>query len=64
MNGFNPCDVRKCESCWDCCFSGVTNEYECTNYNCFLNREGDCLVSVFEKCKAWRKGGDSDAKAD
>lgn len=55
MNGVNPCDVCKNQDCWNCCFNSVTDEYECTNYNCFLNHEGDCLISVFEKCGAWRK---------
>lgn len=57
MNGVSPCSVCGKSSCWECVLNGMTKENECTNYNCFLNYEGDCLISVFEKCGAWKKDG-------
>lgn len=54
MNGRNPCDV--CDGCKeDCIFLVHTMEFQCTNYACFLNHEGDCLVSAFDNCGAWEK---------
>ena len=55
MSGVNPCDVCENKLCVNCCLFAATFEYQCTNYNCFLNHEGDCLISVFDKCGAWRK---------
>lgn len=58
MSGLYPCDVCESTSCWDCCLNITsTKEYQCANYSCFLNHEGDCLISAFDKCGAWKKDG-------
>lgn len=57
MSVLNPCDVCRNKYCGNCCLLASTNEYQCVNYDCFLNNEGDCLISVFDKCGAWRKDG-------
>lgn len=58
MDGRNPCDVcegRRCDSFGECALHAYPVKYECCNYDCFLNHEGDCAVSLFEKCGAWRE---------
>lgn len=57
MSGSNPCDVCRNEYCGNCCLFVATNEYQCANYDCFLNYEGNCLIQVFDKCGAWKKDG-------
>lgn len=59
MSGLNPCDVCENEYCGNCCLFSTTAEYQCANYNCFLNHEGDCIISVFDNCGAWKKDGDA-----
>ena len=56
MNGRNPCDVcnRDCDLGNECVFAGYTVQYQCFNYDCFLNHDGNCLVSVFDRCGAWK----------
>lgn len=53
----NPCDVcnRPCDllSGFDCIFDVYAKKYECGNYDCFLNHEGKCDVSAYERCGAW-----------
>lgn len=56
MSGRNPCDVcsGSCKIGDECVFNVYTSKYECWNYDCFLNYEGNCLVSVFDRCGAWK----------
>ena len=56
-NGLNPCDVCDKETCFDCALYCNSAEYQCCNWNCFLNHEGDCVISIFDKCGAWKKEG-------
>lgn len=58
MSGLNPCDVCDREFCSGCALYCSSGEYQCANYNCFLNHEGDCIISIFDKCGAWKKDGD------
>lgn len=62
MDGRKPCDVcgKQFPLCDDCPLYGLPIEYQCANWNCFLNHEGDCMISLFERCGAW-KGEASDA---
>lgn len=56
MNGLNPCSVcdKDCYLGTECVFNEHSSEYQCCNYGCFLNVEGDCIISVFERCGAWK----------
>lgn len=54
--GKNPCDVCDTEHCDDCALNIYALEHECCNYQCFLNYDGTCIISLFEKCGAWKKG--------
>lgn len=58
MTGLNPCDVCEKDYCGDCALYPQSAEWECCNYNCFLNHEGDCLISIFSRCGAWKRDGD------
>lgn len=58
MTGLNPCDVCEKDYCGDCALYPQSAEWECCNYNCFLNHEGDCIISIFARCGAWRKDSD------
>lgn len=53
----NPCDVcdRPCEVLCglDCIFDVYAQKFECRNCDCFLNNEGMCAVSAYERCGAW-----------
>ena len=53
----NPCDVCNSEECWFCALYCNTEEYQCCNWDCFLNFEGDCKIGIFYKCGAWKKEG-------
>ena len=61
MDKRNPCDVCSnisIEKCSFCSFGHYTSEYQCCNWDCFLNYEGDCIVSVFDNCGAWKLNED------
>ena len=50
----NPCDLCKQKGCpSDCALHGYTKNHECTEYQCFLNYEGTCMVGLYERCGAW-----------
>ena len=50
----NPCDLCKREGiCYDCALNGYTDYHNCTEYRCFLNYEGICMVGLYERCGAW-----------
>lgn len=55
----NPCDVCKhpCDKLFDnnCIFDVYAQKYECTNYECFINYEGSCLLGAYENCGAWEE---------
>lgn len=57
MANKNPCDA--CDGCKeDCVFIVHTQQFQCHNYECFLNHEGSCLVSFYEHCGAWKEHED------
>ena len=54
----NPCDLckRKChdvDSDFECAFERYTGKYHCSEYQCFLNYEGSCMVNLYDRCGAW-----------
>ena len=55
----NPCDLCKQNNCYDCdsdfecAFRGFTAKYHCSEYQCFLNYEGTCMVGLYDRCGAW-----------
>ena len=57
VNGKNPCDVcnHTCNALpdYNCIFAVYARKYECTNYECFINYEGSCLLGAYENCGAW-----------
>ena len=54
MEKKNPCDL--CDGCkGDCVFIAHTLQFQCRNYECFLNHEGSCLTSFYEHCGAWKE---------
>ena len=57
VDGKNPCDVCKnpCNKLFDynCIFDVYAQKYECTNYECFINYEGACLLGAYENCGAF-----------
>lgn len=56
MGKHNPCDTcdRK-NGCFGCVFNVYPVNFECINYDCFLNIDGMCMVSLYDECYA-RKG--------
>ena len=55
MDGKNPCDV--CDGridCSECPLDGYSEAYECDNYECFLYCEGTCILSLYDRCGAWK----------
>ena len=57
MDKRNPCDLCERTDCFDCALDYNSGEYQCCNWDCFLNHEGDCIISVFDNCGAWKKEG-------
>lgn len=52
----NPCDLCKREGCeYDCALHGDHKNFQCTEYDCFLNYEGNCLIGLYERCGAWKE---------
>lgn len=53
MKDRNPCDLcnKKCE---DCALDVYTRNNYCEQYDCFINYEGSCLLSLYENCGAWK----------
>ena len=59
----NPCDLCKRKKCFDvdddsdfaCALGGFTSNYHCSEYQCFLNYEGKCMVSLYDRCGAWEE---------
>lgn len=63
MDSKNPCDICENESkCEECVLHRMYNKaYECCVYECFLNYEGSCLISIYDDCgclKNYEKGVD------
>lgn len=51
----NPCDLcEKGGKCEDCLFDVYATEIDCVQYDCFINYEGTCLLSLYENCGAWK----------
>lgn len=49
----NPCDV--CNGCVEDCVLNVhTMQFQCLNYECFVNHDGSCLLSFYDNCGAWK----------
>lgn len=63
MNRENPCNICKNqERCSevDCILHRIWNEcFYCKQYNCFLNHEGDCALSLYDDCGS-RKGEENE----
>lgn len=55
MNVQNPCDVCGKNYCDECVLSKTALKSRCSNYDCFVNHEGDCMLSIFENCGAWKE---------
>ena len=52
----NPCDLCKRKGCcYDCALHGYPEKFQCTEYGCFLNYEGSCLIGLYERCGAWKE---------
>ena len=54
----NPCDLckRKCHDVdFECAFDVFTGTYYCSEYKCFLNYEGSCMVGLYDRCGAWEE---------
>ena len=53
LGGKNPCDICKKDDCWECLLNSWSKKYyQCLTYECFLNYEGSCLISLYESCGA------------
>lgn len=57
MSGGNPCNIcpADCENVLGieraCIFHMRNNKtYECGAYNCFCNKEGSCLLNIYDDC--------------
>ena len=53
LGGRNPCDLCHRKECEDCVLVTHSKECECANYECFLNFDGSCVLSLFDECGAW-----------
>jgi len=63
MSGENPCNIcRNKDNCGDtdCVLNRIwSKELYCKAYECFLNYEGSCLLSLYDDCGC-RKGADEE----
>lgn len=61
MRDEHPCNICKHKlECFEieCPLDHTYNKaYECHQYDCFLNREGSCLINIYDNCGA-RKSAD------
>ena len=49
----NPCSVCKAKDCWGCALNHIiSGGKDCSNYDCFLNRDFGCILSIDRTCKA------------
>lgn len=53
LSGRNPCDLCHRKECEDCVLVAHPKECTCANYDCFLNYDGSCVLSLFDECGAW-----------
>lgn len=54
-SGKNPCDLCKREFCDAVCsLYRYSKKFQCTEYDCFINYEGSCLLGLYENCGAWK----------
>lgn len=54
-SGKNPCDLCKREFCDAVCsLYRYSKKFQCTEYDCFINYEGSCLIGLYENCGAWK----------
>ena len=53
MSEEHPCNICKHDDCpYDCVWNRIyTKKYECTEYDCFLNYEGDCKGGFYDVCQ-------------
>ena len=54
LDSKNPCDLCK-QNCleFECALYGHPRKYSCSEWECFLNYEGTCMVGLYERCGAW-----------
>lgn len=58
----NPCDLCKKQDLCRldyCALSVYSRKCECTQYQCFLNYEGSCMIGLYENCGAWEGGANN-----
>lgn len=54
MKDANPCDICKSkDNCSDeCILNRIYNKaFYCKAYDCFVNYEGSCLLSLYDDCE-------------
>lgn len=53
MRTEHPCNICKHDDCpYDCVWNTIyTKKNECTEYDCFLNYEGDCNGDFYDVCQ-------------